>query len=153
MSARTSAFDTALRELVVPALAPHGFRFDGSRTFRHLSNDKRTCRIINFQLGQRSMAGKFTVNLGVFNEGDSPGVSASRANEYDCRPERRTRIGAIIPRRHPRLAKLPFVGFLWDMPDKWWPFSEDASRTGAAVSVAVDKIAAHGLGWLNAGGF
>ncbi|PTS82663.1 hypothetical protein DBR00_16185 [Pseudomonas sp. HMWF032] len=149
MSARASAFDNALREIAVPALASHGFKFDGSRTFRRFSEGRRTCLIINFQLGQRSMAGKFTINLGVFVEGDNPGISTSRANAYDCRFERRTRIGALIPLQFPKLASLPWIGFLFGGPDKWWVFSDDSSDTDAVLSDAVDKITAHGLSWLN----
>lgn len=152
MSARGSAFDKALREIAVPALSAHGFKFDGSRTFRRFSEDGHTCQIINFQLGQRSMAGKFTVNLGVFADGDSLDVRVDRANEYDCRFECRTRIGMLIPLRFPKLAKLPFIGFLFGIQDKWWSFTEAPSRTGAAVTVAVDAISAYGLGWLNARG-
>lgn len=148
MSARASAFELALREIAVPALAPHGFRFDGRRTFRRRSEDGRICRIVNFQLGQRSMAGKFTVNLGVFVEGDGVGIDASRANAYDCHSARRTRIGALMPRRFTRFAALPFIGFLFGGLDKWWAFSEDAARTRAAVSVAMDTVVAHGLDWL-----
>lgn len=150
MSARASVFDKALREIAVPALSAHGFRFDGSRTFRRLSEDGRSCQIIHFQLGQRSMGGRFTVNLGVFREGDRTGVSPGRAHEHDCPLERRTRLGALLPLRFPALARLPLVGFLFGRPDKWWSFSEEPTRTGKAVSAAVDMIAANGLGWLNA---
>lgn len=150
MSARTSAFDQALRAVAVPALAPHGFRFDGGRTFRRVSADGRICLIVNFQLGQRSMAGKFTVNLGVFADGDGPGIEPNRANEYDCRADRRTRIGALIPQRFPRLVGLPFVGFLFGAFDRWWPFSEDETRTRAALSTAVEAVVSHGLDWLAA---
>jgi hypothetical protein len=150
MSARASTFDRALREVAAPVLLAHGFEFDGSRTFRRLSGE--TCQIINFQLGQRSMAGKFTVNLGFFSDGDRPGVSAARANDYDCLTEHRARIGALIPVRFPRMAKLPYVGFLFGIPDKWWPFSSDSSLTYISVSTAVDKIVAHGLGWLKVSG-
>lgn len=150
MSARTSAFDRALRGTALPALAAHGFRFDGGRTFRRLSEDGRICRIVNFQLGQRSMEGKFTVNLGVFVEGDGSGIETSRAHEYDCRRDRRARIGALIPQRFPRLVGLPFVGFLFGSLDRWWSFSEDDARTRAAMSAAVEATVSHGLDWLAA---
>lgn len=152
MSSRASAFDKTLREIAVPALEVHGFKFDGARTFRRISSDGRTSQIINFQLGQRSMAGKFTVNLGLFTEGDRPGVSPAHAKEHDCRFECRTRIGALISPRHPRLASLPFIGMLFGIPDKWWTFAEDPSRNAASVFTAVDKIRAHGFGWLIATG-
>lgn len=150
MSARTAAFDRTLRAIAVPALAPHGFRFDGRRTFRRVSDDGRVCRIVNFQLGQRSMEGKFTANLAVFVDGDAADIAPDRAHESDCRWDRRTRIGALMPQRFPRLIGLPFVGFLFGTRDTWWPFSDDEARAAAAVASAVEAIAAHGLDWLAA---
>ncbi|TXH65425.1 MAG: DUF4304 domain-containing protein [Lysobacteraceae bacterium] len=149
MSTRVSVFDQALREIAVPALAARGFRFDGSRTFRRLAEHSRVSQIINFQLGQRSMAGKFTVNLGIYVDGDSSGINPSRAQEHDCLFERRRRIGALIPLRFPGLAALPFVGFLFGTRDRWWSFSENPSRTASSLSAAVEQITAHGLDWLN----
>lgn len=82
MSTRAAAFDKALREIAVPARSAQGFNFNGSRTFRRVSADCRICWIIDFQVGQRSTAGKFTVNLGVFVEGDGADVSVSQANVH-----------------------------------------------------------------------
>jgi hypothetical protein len=98
------------------------------------------------------MAGKFTVNLGVFAEGDSLGISTARANEYDCRFERRTRIGTLIPNKLHRLASFPFIGFLFGSPDRWWTFSNEPALTNAAVAAAVDKVKTHGFAWFNTSG-
>lgn len=151
MSERTSAFDRALREIAVSALSNHGFTFNGGRTFRRVSVDGRTCPIIDFQLGQRSRAGKFTTNRGVFSEDDQPGLSAHRANVDDCNFGQRRRIGTLIPLRFPTLTSLPWIGFLFGSPDKWWRFSADPSHTNAALSAAVDELIIRGLSWLNAG--
>lgn len=147
---RTSGFDRALRAIAVPALAAHGFRFDGSRTFRRLSEDGNASRIIQFQLGQRGMAGRFTVNLGVFAAGDSPGVTPDRAQAHHCHFARRMRIGMLIPVRFPALARVPGLGVLFGPRDTWWSFGEDAARTAKAVTACIDRIDAHGLGWLEA---
>jgi hypothetical protein len=149
MSTRATAFDHALRDIAVPALSSRGFRFDGGRSFRRRSGDRQRCAIINFQLGQRSMAGRFTVNLGVFAEGDSPGVDVARAREHDCRFDRRTRLGQLVPHRFSRLARLPYVGNLFGPRDRWWSFSDDGVRTQAAMSAVVDLIVVHGLHWLD----
>ena len=151
MSSRTSAFDDALRKVAVPALSGYGFTFNAGRTFRRVSTDGLSCQIIDFQLGQRSMEGKFTINLGVFVEGDQPGLSVSRASLDDCHFGRRRRIGTLIPLRFPTLASLPWIGFLFGTPDKWWRFSADPSQTNAALSAAVDDLIIRGLGWLDAG--
>ncbi|WP_354549945.1 DUF4304 domain-containing protein [Rhodanobacter soli] len=147
MSTRFDAFDRALREIAVPALSAHGFKFDGSRTFRRLSQDRSVSELVNFQLGQRSMSGKFTVNLGVYADGDSPGISADQAKEHDCAPARRTRLGPLIPTRFPALAKLPYIGFLFGPGDKWWSCSDDATQMGLVMPVVVNKIIQCGLPW------
>ena len=143
---RASAFDKALREIAVPALAQHGFAFDGKRTFRRVSDAPRVSDIINFQLGQRSMSAKFTVNLGIFAEGDAPGVSVGQAKEYDYLTQRRTRIGSLML-KSPTLSKLPWVGFLFGVPDKWWWFSETYAQTRASVTAAVETLVTTGVGW------
>ena len=152
MSTRSDAFDNALRLVVVPVLARHGFEFDGNRTFRRLSADQCVSELVNFQLGQRSLSGKFTVNLGVYVDGDSPGINVGQAKEYHCPHDRRIRLGHLIPAKLPVLAKLPYIGFLFDSRDKWWFFSGDISRLRATLSVVVDKIALYGLPWHKASG-
>lgn len=114
-----------------------------------MSSDRQRCAIVNFQLGQRSLAGKFTVNLGVFAEADSPGINVARANEHDCRFDRRLRLGELVPHRFSRLAGLPYVGSLFGPRDRWWSFPDDGVHTHAAMSVVVDQIVAHGLHWLD----
>jgi hypothetical protein len=144
---RALTFNRALREIAVPKLSEHGFKFDSSRTFRRLSSDQRFCEIINFQLGQRSKEGEFTVNLGVFREGDSQGILVSHAQEHECSHGYRIRIGAIIPIRFPKLYELPIFGFLFGSKDKWWQFSSSPLVTNTAVSSAVNVLLAHGMGW------
>ena len=152
MSTRSDVFDDALRLIVVPVLAGHGFTFDGNRTFRRLSADQRVSELVNFQLGQRSLAGKFTVNLGVYVDGDSSGVNVAQAKEHHCPHGRRMRIGHLIPAKLPVLAKLPYIGFLFGPRDKWWPCSGDSAQLGAALSAVVDKIVLYGLPWQKASG-
>lgn len=147
MARHSRTLDTALRQAVAPALAAHGFRFDGSRTFRRLSDEGRVAEIVNFQLGQRSLAGRFTVNLGVFVLGDAAGVGAGQANEYHCAPARRARLGLIEPPRFPRLAGLPYLGALFAPKDRWWPIAAEPARAPAAVAEALERILGHGLAW------
>jgi hypothetical protein len=152
VSTRSDAFDEALRLIAARVLAGHGFKFDGNRTFRRLSADQRVSELVNFQLGQRSLAGKFTVNLGVYVDGDISGVNVAQAKEHHCPHGRRMRIGHLIPAKLPVLAKLPYIGFLFGPRDKWWPCSGDPAQLGAALSAVVDKIVLYGLPWQKASG-
>ena len=152
MSTRSDAFDDALRLVVVPVLAKHGFKFDGNRTFRRLSADQRVSELVNFQLGQRSLSGKFTVNLGVYVDGDSSGINVGQAKEHHCPHDRRTRIGHLIPAKLPVLAKLPYIGLLFGHRDKWWSFSGDIAQLRAILSTVVAKIVLYGLPWHKANG-
>lgn len=145
-----AVFDAALREIAQPALAAHGFRFDGSRTFRRVADDGRSAAIVNFQRGQRSMEGRFTVNLGVYREGDSDGIAPAKAKEYHCAPHRRTRLGPCMPGWLPALARLPWLGILFGPRDRWWPLDSDDARMQATMATVVDAIARHGLPWLDA---
>lgn len=147
MSAQSLVFDDALRRIAVPALAAHGFAYDASRTFRRVSADGKHADLINVQLGQRSLEGKFTVNLGVFRADDNPGIDVRKAKEYHCPMSRRVRIGLVVPPRLPGLAKLPAVGFLFGGQDRWWRFSTDEAMTGLEMQHVVGLVIEHGLAW------
>jgi uncharacterized protein DUF4304 len=98
------AFSENLRKLVVPALTEAGFAFDGSRTFRRLPSGSPCVQIINFQLGQRFMEGRFTVNLAVYNPEDATAqMQPKLACEHHCSARLRQRLGVLIPGRLGRL--------------------------------------------------
>jgi hypothetical protein len=100
------AFERSLKQIVQPALVQSGFRPQSGRQFV-LDGRGR----IEFQLGVRFMAGKFTVNVIVGDEWNRLG---------QLRQTAWTRLMDRIFGMKPSLLK----GLL--MPkDKWWPMSED----------------------------
>lgn len=149
MLSRAKIFDRVLRDIAVPELIDSGFHFDGSRTFRKINRNAAVAQIINFQLGQRSIAGKFTVNFGVFHEGDFSGVGFANACEYDCLWAKRTRIGQIIPSKLSPLQAIPFIGWLFGTPDRWWKFSEDEQLTRKNIGQVLSYIKCYGIAWLD----
>jgi hypothetical protein len=149
MTKRAKTFDKVLKEIAVPELKKNGFHFDGSRTFRKKTNDCPTILIINFQLGQRSMEGKFTVNLGVFHEGDFAGIPIDKACEYHCKRDYRTRIGQLIPSKLKSFQAIPFIGWLFGIPDRWWRFSDDKQATAKNISQVMTILKLYGMPWLN----
>lgn len=148
MPARSKIFDKVLREITVPELKKSGFHFDGSRTFRKIIDNNATVQIINFQLGQRSKEGKFTVNLGVFHAGDSAGIILANTYEYHCQWANRTRIGQLIPSKLRWLRAIPFIGWLFGSFDRWWKFSEDDHLTRKNIALVTDTITRYGIPWL-----
>ena len=148
MSARSDTFDSCLAELVTPRLSERGFGFDHSRTYRKIVDGGEAVEIVNFQLGQRSLEGKFTVNLGVLSraEADAQDLALDRAYPYSCRYQ--NRIGRVLPARSERLRNLPYLGMFFGAHDKWWRFSEDRALTSRQLETVCDLIVAHAIPWL-----
>jgi hypothetical protein len=141
-----AGFTTRLKAEAAPALAEAGFVFDGRRTFRRLSADGSGAQIVNFQLGDRFMAGKFTVNVAVYDPARCDArVEPAKALEHHCAPALRQRLGLLIPGRLRALERLPVVGLVFRPRDTWWA-TDDATAVGAAT----DAVAAYGLPWLEA---
>lgn len=88
---RVKILDEGIKEIVVPFLKEKKFDYTPkTRTFRKTNPEDGGTWIIDFQAGQRSMEGRFTVNLGVFNpdlysesEQESP---LAEPREFHCHP-------------------------------------------------------------------
>lgn len=152
MSTPAKVFAPALRSTVVEPLRAAGFVFDGSRTFRRIEADGSAARIINFQLGQRSLAGQFTVNLAVYFAGSAlqgrESVTPEKAMEFHCEPAQRQRLGLLLPPRATLLARLPVIGLLFGPQDHWWECSTDQAQTEAELRRALSALESYGLPWL-----
>lgn len=148
MSEASKSFDRALRSFVVEPMRNNGFTFDGKRTFRRPGVDETVMHIVNFQLGQRSIEGRFTVNLGVFVDGDEPGIAPQEAMEYHCVWQRRERLGRLLPRRLHVLERIPVLGMFFGPKDIWWRFSSELTYTTAQLSTALAALETYGFPWL-----
>lgn len=146
MSARSDTFDRCLRRIVSPRLEALGFTFDKSRSYRRVDTARASVEIVQFQLGQRSMEGRFTVNLGVLEAAEAAGVALDKALPVHCR--RQTRIGFAAPPRWPRLERIPAIGFLFGARDRWWRFSAETAFTTRQLEQACGEIQRHGIAWL-----
>ena len=144
MPAFARSFSKHLRNLVVPALTEAGFAFDGSRSFRRFPKGTTCAQIVSFQLGERFMEGKFTVNLAVYNPDDATAqLEPEKAFEYHCSVRLRQRLGFLLPRPLGAFARLPVLGFLFLPRDKWWRAGDPE-----AIEKARNAILAYGLAWL-----
>lgn len=148
MSEASTSFDRVLRAVVVERLRNHGFTFDGRRTFRRPGLGGNIMHIVNFQLGQRSLVEKFTVNLGVFVDGDAPGIQPQKAMEYHCVPQCRERLGRLLPRRLQAFERIPVLGIFFGPKDIWWHFSSKLTHTAAELTTAMAALETYGLPWL-----
>lgn len=140
------SFTRRLREEAAPALAPLGFVFDGSRTFRRFPEGRAGVQIVNYQLGERFLAGRFTVNLAVYDPARCAAqVDATKALEYHCDAALRQRLGLLTPSRWRALERLPVAGRLFRPKDTWW-----AADDATAIAEAGSAVTAYGLAWLEA---
>ena len=149
MSDASRTFNSVLRAVVVPRLQERGFKFDGNRNFRRFLPDG-SIEIINFQLGDRFMSGRFTVNLGIFRPRDAtldPAFELRTVKEYHCPDGRRARLGTLIPRALASWDNLPELGFLFRPRDRWWRFSTNEERTNRSLQTAMRTLDAHAFPW------
>ena len=148
MTARSDTFDECLIEIVSPKLINIGFKFDKSRTYRRFTNQQTVAEIINFQLGQRRLEGKFTVNLGVLSQQEArlKGVELSKAYPYSCPSQ--NRIGCVLPPKSELLKDVPYLGMIFGSHDKWWRFSADKEFTQRQLKDVCEKIINSGVPWL-----
>lgn len=155
---RIKALNAAILESLKPPMLEKGFEYDAStRTFRKTAGE--CTQIVNVQVGSRSLAGQFTVNLAVFHPEYRPGsdrLALSRPpEEFDC--WERTRLGTL---RDTLVSKL--LGFkfdensnflLWRLttpPDKWWPFTSSAGENRRQLENVKALLLERGLSWLEA---
>jgi hypothetical protein len=137
------AFTANLRQVLAPPMAEHGFAFDGTRVFRRPVTGS-CVQLIDVQLGDRFMQGKFTINLGIYDpERYATQVDPMRAREHDCQPDRRQRLGLLLPSRWRPLARLPRIGLFFGPKDIWWP-----ARGTSGLERAREALIAYGLPWL-----
>jgi hypothetical protein len=114
-------FERSLRQIVRPALVERGFTPQQTRAFT-LDGRGR----IQFQLGTRFMAGRFTVNVLIGNEWKRLG---------ELRETAWTRFVNRIFGTKPTLLK----GLL--MPkDRWWPLTEDQSKMDRTMNEVLNRL-------------
>ena len=110
-------------------LNPFGYMKSG-RSFNK-SLDSGLIHVINFQMGKRSLAGKFTINLGVFIPEVYQAIwdkEATHINHGNCEIKKR-------------------IGFLTPTPkDLWWDLKRNSRRLSKNVLMHLDK---YGLPYLN----
>ena len=137
------AFDVNLRQVLASPLADQGFAFDGRRVFRRPVT--RSCvQLIDVELGDRFMAGEFTINHAIYDhDPDESRMDPMRARECDCPPDRRQRLGLLVPSRWRALARLPAIGLFFGPKDIWWP-----ARGTHGLERAREALLAYGLPWL-----
>lgn len=115
------AFERSLKQIVKPALVECGFTPQKTREFV-LNGHGR----VEFQLGVRFMAGKFTVNVIVGNE--SHRIGQLRETPW-------TRLLHRIFGLKPTLLK-----DLLMPKDKWWPLTEDQGRMDRTMKEVLDRL-------------
>ncbi len=160
MTKRSSVLELAIRKQLAGRLIDQGYQYDGKKTFRRIDPSRGTIRIVEFQVGARSLAGRFTVNLGVyapqFALGPEPAASVEVATPTYCLPGFSERLGCVIEGAWMRFfSKLfgPPDGWwkhiLYGPRDRWWRYSENAETTTRQVAITAQLILGPGMQWLD----
>lgn len=123
-----------------------GYKFDRSRTYRRLVDAQTGVEIINFQLGQRRLEGKFTVNLGVLLQDEAGEIDRDKAYPYHC--QHQNRIGCVLPAKSELLKDVPYLGMFFGSHDRWWRFSKDKAFTLRQLGDVSEKLMNYGVPWL-----
>jgi hypothetical protein len=147
---RLHEFDRQLALVVRPALEALGYLAGAHRGFRRIQQGEHgtLVHIVHFQVGIKSMTGKFTANLVVYHSTFCPNPGAAS-------PETATfgngfmaqwiRAGGLQPVRPSTIDKL-----LRRTPapeDRWWPQSEDPAKTAASLHEVLAIILEHAPAW------
>ncbi|MEX0939657.1 MAG: hypothetical protein WDZ59_17465 [Pirellulales bacterium] len=154
-SKKLRQFDRQLKAIAAPEMDRHEFVFDGRRTFRRdVRHDPSPyIQIVEFQIGTKSLSGRFTVNLGVYNESYQP-EDQKRADgplqpsPAQCMSDLSDRLGYFCdpPRGFwSRLLRLP------SQPphDYWWPQHENDRKMQSVLRQVIDCIIHRGIPWLD----
>jgi hypothetical protein len=143
--------DRQIERVIAPVLVERGFDFDGRRAFRRprAAEQGQVVQIVSFQVGLRSLAGRFTVNLGVFVPGlGGTAAPGGRPETYDCIHDLTQRLGFF--HRPPRGLLSQLLGRQPAPRDHWWEQHQDPDRMSEALADVRDCLISGGLPWLDA---
>jgi hypothetical protein len=150
---RLAQLDRQLRTTWRPAVEPMGFALGLYRTFRRFraGDDGTLVHILHVQVGIKSMAGRFAVNLAVHHTRYDPHPGAVSADEaVSGYPALWTRVATLAPPRRTLLDKL-----LRRTPaaaDQWWGMSEDATAMAAALEEPLMLVRSYAPEWFATNG-
>ena len=153
------ALERGIRQLIKPEMVSRGFSYESStRTFRRPSGE--CIQIVDFQIGVRTLAGKFTVNLAVFHPEYSDPISRELLpdgpRESHCLMEFRRRLSVLRDtpltkffRNRVRSTDSFLKWWLVTPTDKWWSFTSDDVQVATALGLVRELLLARGLDWLD----
>jgi hypothetical protein len=158
-SEAVQALERGIHQIIEPELVRRGFKHERStRAFRRQSGE--CTQIVEFQIGARSMAGKFTVNLAVFHpdycDAAVRELGTDRPREFHCLMKFRIRLSLLRDTLFARVFRVQCRDtgsfpkrWLTTPTDKWWPFSPDEAQVATALRSVGELLLVRGLDWLD----
>lgn len=151
-SEKLKTFNRQLKKSVSPRLMSAGFAFDQKRTFRRILKfgDISVCQIVEFQVGIKSVTGKFTVNLGVYSNSFRPidwNDCGELPNSWDCLPGKSVRLGRFYKPKQSlikRIFRVPVFSY-----DHWWAQAETEKVMDETFNEVSDLILGDGSAWFD----
>jgi hypothetical protein len=156
---RVKALESGIRQLIKPEMVSRKFSYDSStRTFRRTSGE--CIQIVAFQIGVRSMEGKFTVNLAVFHpdhcDPASRALLPDRPRDFHCRMDFRRRLSVLRDtpltrffRSRVRSTDSLLKWWLVTPSDNWWSFTADDEQVATELGLVKELLLSRGLDWLD----
>ena len=151
--AKRRQFDRQLKAIARPELVARGFVFDGKRVFRRaIEFDGWTAvQIVEFQLGIKTLVGRFTGNVGVFAERFRPldwQAADGAPRTYDCLPAMWKRLGYFFDEPRSWVASIlghskPARG------DYWWEQDSKEHKMAQSLQSALACLRGEALPWLD----
>ena len=148
--------DRQLAAIVRPALEPSGFMAGDLRSFRRIRAGEHgtLAHIVQFQIGIRALAGKFTVNLVVYHSAFCPepgNVPAESATSADTHLRLTARIGLLAP-EPPGILNALFRRGPREPGDRWWSQSDRPAVMSKTLRQVVTLIETHAPRWFEENG-
>ena len=154
-SPRLRELDRQIAAVARPALEPLGFIAGAHRAFRriHAVEHGTLVHIVHFQVGIKSLTGKFTANLAVYHSAFCPrpgAVTPDTASFGDGFLALWARVAMLAPPDPSLLQKI--LKRTPEAEDRWWPHSEKPAAMAAAVQDVVALVVAHAPAWFEVHG-
>jgi hypothetical protein len=159
MGSNAKILERGIRRIIKPEMMTRNFSYDSAnRTFRRPSGE--CIQIVDFQIGVRTMTGKFTANLAVFHPEyrepalrDVPPPAAPK--ESDCLMDYRCRLAVLRDtvitkyfRKRIHNADTFWKWWLVTPTDHWWSIAADDAQIVAELATVRELLLTRGLGWL-----
>lgn len=157
--------ESGINKIIRPEMEGRGFSHEGACSCEHAASTfRRQCgeciQIVQFQAGDRTLAGTFTVNLAVYHpqycEPALLDLRPEQPYESHCLMDFRLRLSVLrftplirFYRNRPPGGRSFLGWWLTGLTDKWWRLTPDDAQLSRDLSSVRGLLLSRGLAWLD----